>query len=386
MLMLELVFWGGLGCLLYTYLGYPVALFLIARLSPVRPRESFLGTPPRVTMVIAAYNEAKVIAGKIENCLGLDYPAEKLDFVVASDGSSDGTDEIVSAKAGESSRIRLLPLPRGGKASAINAAMKEATGEIIVFSDANTIYSHNAIEELVRHFSDSETGCVCGRLSYRNPGEVVSGKGESAYWRYETALKEMESRLGYVAGANGAIYAIRRDLFAPLPTETINDDFLISMRIVKSGKWCLYEKNAVAYEEVAPDTASEFRRHIRDGAGHYIAIRQLVGLLNPFLGMRSFVYWSHRILRWVAPFILVCVFVLNMLLAEKHPYSWFLAVQITFYLFALLGYAVSGGKSKVPFVLYVPFYFSNLNLALFLGFLKTLTSRIKPAWGRTQRG
>lgn len=380
--LLEATFWISLITLVYTYLGYPVFLWAITRLIPLKKTRSD-AVLPHVTMIIAAYNEAKVIAAKLENCLALDYPAEKLNFIVVSDGSSDATNAIVSGKAASETHIRLLDLPRGGKAAAINTAMKKADGEIVVFSDANTLYEPAALGKLVRHFADTRTGCVCGRLSYRNPGKVISGHGESAYWRYETALKKMESKLGYVAGANGAIYAIRKDLFELLPDGTINDDFFISMRIVLRGFKCLYEAEALAYEEVAPDAKSEFHRHVRDGAGHYIAVRQLIGLLSPFLGLKAFIYWSHRILRWAAPFILICVFVANAALSARQPYSILFLIQAAFYFLATMGYFISHWR-KIPILLYMPFYFCNLNLALLFGFFKVLSGSIKPTWESTR--
>lgn len=381
----ELFFWSGLGALVYTYFGYPLVLYLLSR--GFKPAENKPGSAelPSVALVIAAYNEENVIGAKLDNCLKLDYPGEKIEFLVASDGSTDRTDQIVAARANPDARIRLLSLRRGGKSAAINAAMAGVKSDIVVFSDANTIYSPDSIRMLVKGFSDKTVGCVCGRLSYNNPGKVISGEGESAYWRYETSLKKMESRLGYVSGANGAIYAVRRELFDSLPPGTINDDFTISMRIVKRGYKCLYEESAVAYEDVAPDVKSEFRRHVRDGAGHYIAVWQLAGLLNPLLGIRSFIYWSHRILRWLAPFLLIGVVIANWRLADAQPYSALFAFQAAFYLLAFLGYAASS-FGRAPFFLYVPFYFSNLNLALLFGFLKAISGGAKPAWASTRRG
>lgn len=383
MLLSELAFWSGLLLLVYTYFGYPLLLWLITRFTKRidTPESSYL---PTVTLVIAAFNEAKVIDSKISNSLSLDYPLDKLDILIASDGSTDETNEIVSSRARASSQIKFLPLPRGGKYAAVNAALNSAKGEIVVFSDANTVYDASAIKRLVRHFVGGDVGCVCGRLSYNNPGQVISGKGESAYWRYETALKKMESHLGCVAGANGAIYAIRRKLFSKLPDGTINDDFMISMRIVAKGYRCLYDETAIAYEEVAPDVKSEFRRHVRDGAGHYLAVWRLASLLNPFLGLRSFIYWSHRILRWSAPFMLIVLFVLNVFLATGPLYRGLLLSQVSFYTLALVGYAFSH-YGRAPFFMYVPFYFSNLNLALLFGFIKVVTGRMAPTWQSTQR-
>jgi cellulose synthase/poly-beta-1,6-N-acetylglucosamine synthase-like glycosyltransferase len=339
---------------------------------------------PRVSMLIAAYNEEKVIAAKIENCLQLDYPKGFLKIWIASDGSSDRTNDIVKKYAAIHKNINLLEFPRTGKSGMLNKAIEAIEDKIVVFSDANTEYATDAIKKLVKHFEDPSVGCVSGRLIYRNPGETISGKGESFYWRYETYLKKMESKLGYVAGANGAIYAIKRELFEPFSPRTINDDFTLSMKIVKRGFKCLYEENAMVYEDVAPTMISEFNRHVRDGAGHYIAMISLRGLLNPLLGLRSFIYWSHRILRWLAPFLLILLFVINIFLLSDDLFKVFFAFQVIFYFLALLGWF--GLKYiKMPFILYVPFYFCNLNLALLIGFFKAVANTQKTTWERTER-
>jgi len=385
MILLKAMFWGGVFLLFYVYLGYPLLLIIINKmLSPktLKKKEDYRW--PSVSIVIAAYNEEKVIGDKLKNCLSLNYPAELLEIYIASDGSSDKTNDIVRQYTEKDKRIHLLEFPRTGKSGVLNKAMAYIKSEIVVFSDANTEYMRDALVNLVKHFSDEKVGCVCGRLIYRNPGEVVSGKGENFYWRYETALKKMESRLGYVAGANGAIYAIRKKLFEPLPPKTINDDFMISMRILKRGLKCIYEENAIAYEDVAPNIEGEFRRHVRDGAGHYIAICHLSGLLNPLLGLRSFIYWSHRILRWLAPFILILLFLLNMLLLKIPFYLLSFILQVGFYLSAIISFIYLKNK-RLPFLIYMPFYFCNLNLALLLGFLKALTGRQKIMWERTER-
>ena len=385
MILLEVIFWSGLFLLFYSYLGYPLFLIVVSKiLSPKSLRKKETERWPVVSILIAAYNEEKVIGDKLKNCLALDYPAELLEIYVGSDGSSDKTNDIVREYAEKEKRIHLLEFPRTGKSGVLNKAMACLKSEIVVFSDANTEYIRDALVNLVKHFSDEKVGCVCGRLIYRNPGEVVSGKGESFYWRYETALKKMESRLGYVAGANGAIYAIRRELFEPLPIGTINDDFTISMRIVQKGFKCIYEENAIAHEDVAPNMESEFRRHVRDCAGHYIAVYHLLGLLNPFLGLRSFIYWSHRLSRWAAPFVLILLFLLNMLLLNDLFYLLLFIMHLGFYILAVVGLIYVKTK-KLPFFMYVPFYFCNLNLALLLGFFKAVTGRQKMTWERTER-
>lgn len=384
---IEIIFWAGFAVLAYSYLGYPLLLLALNRFLPsseaapeVEERE-----PKRVSMLVAAYNEEAVIAGKIANALSLDYTSGSLDVWIASDGSTDRTNAIVRAFAEKDERVHLLEFPRTGKSGVLNMAIEKIDGDIIVFSDANTEFTTGALRKLAARFADPGVGCACGRLVYRNPGEAMSGKGESFYWRYETALKKMENRLGYVAGANGAIYAIRRGLFEPLRKGTINDDFVISMRIVEKGFKSVYEEGAVAYEDVAPDAGSEFRRHIRDGAGHYIAVCHLWRLLNPLLGKRSFIYWSHRVLRWAAPFIMIALFALNIALRKEPFYASLLIVHSAFYVAAFAGLLIAGARS-MPFFIYVPFYFCNLNLALLFGFVKAMTGTQKPAWERTERG
>lgn len=385
---LEIVFWAVAALLVYSYAGYPLLLMALGRvLTPeaVHPRKS--GKAPRVSIVVAAYNEEAVIGAKIKGALELDYPPDRLDVWVASDGSTDRTEEIVRAIESESERVHLLAYPRMGKSGVLNKAVEKAGGDIIVFSDANTEFTPGAVARLVERFDDERVGCVSGRLVYRNPGEVTSGRAESLYWRYETALKKMENGLGYVAGANGAIYAIRRELFAPLRPGTINDDFVVSMRIVEKGFRCVYEAAAVAFEDVAPDMESEFRRHVRDGAGHYIAVVHLWRLLNPLLGVRAFIYWSHRVLRWSAPFMMIGLWAANIVLAfaGKPFYAALLAAHTAFYAMALAGLVVSRSGS-MPFFLFVPFYFCNMNLALLCGFAKVLAGTQKSTWERTERG
>jgi poly-beta-1,6-N-acetyl-D-glucosamine synthase len=383
---MKIVYWLALGIIIYAYFGYPIILFLLSSIffpkqeTEVKKNNSW----PYVSLLIAAYNEEKVIGSKIENCLALDYPKDLLDVWIASDGSFDNTNSIVKKYVSTNKNIHLLEFPRTGKSGILNKAIKSIRGEIVVFSDANTEYSTDALKRLVKHFEKPDVGCVSGRLYYRNPGKTISGKGESLYWKYETALKRMESQLGYVAGANGAIYAVRRDLFEPFPPRTINDDFTLSMKIVTKGYKSVYEGNAAVYEDVAPTMESEFNRHVRDGAGHYVAVVHLLGLLNPFLGLRSFIYWSHRIFRWMVPFLLILLFIVNISLLDELSYRVLFILQCIFYFIAIIGW-VGIKKANLPFLIYVPFYFCNLNSALFLGFLRAVANVQKTTWERTER-
>jgi cellulose synthase/poly-beta-1,6-N-acetylglucosamine synthase-like glycosyltransferase len=380
------IFWIEIGILLYTYVGYLLVLTGLTKLIPSNPPLDSIGLNnwPKVSLVVAAYNEERSIGGKINNFQTLDYPFEMVEAWIASDGSSDETNEIVQSFGKKDDRIHLLDFRRSGKSNALNQTIPFVTGDIVVFSDANTEFAPDALKQLTKHFSDPRVGCVSGRLIYRNPGGAISGKGETFYWKYETRLKVLESRFGFIAGANGAIYAIRRNFFEPLPLGTINDDFTLSMQIVKKGYRSIYEKDAIAYEDVAPDIGGEFKRHVRDGAGHYIAISHLLDLLNPLLGTRSFIYWSHRILRWAAPFILIALFFQNICLLNGKYFGTIFTLQVIFYGLALLGLAFAK-SGKLPFFLYVPFYFCNLNLALVLGFLKAILGKQEVTWDRTER-
>ena len=383
---MKIIYWFIFGIIFYTYFCYPIVLYLLSKLFEIKNEKEVndYNKWPKIGLLIAAYNEEKVISAKIENCLMLDYPKDLLHVWIASDGSSDTTNKIVKKYTEVHKNIHLIEFPRTGKSVILNKAMKLIKSEIVVFSDANTEYSTDAVKRLIKHFDDPHVGCVSGRLIYGNPGKTISGKGESLYWKYETSLKKMESKLGYVAGANGAIYAVRRDLFEPFPPRTINDDFTLSMKIVMNGFKSVYDENAIVYEDVSPTMKSEFNRHVRDGAGHYIAVVHLLGLLNPFLGMRSFIYWSHRVLRWMVPFLLIPLFIVNILFLDELIYRALFVLQCIFYLFSIIGW-VGIKKAKLPFLIYVPFYFCNLNLALFVGFFRAAANVQKMTWERTER-
>lgn len=377
----ESVFWLSALALFYAYLGYPALLAVLRWIMPVEIKAEN-ARPPSVSMLIAAYNEERVIAGKLENCLAIDYPG--LAVWVVSDGSTDKTNSIVSGYAGKNAAVHLIELARSGKSAAINSAMPLVDSDIVVFSDANTFFDRDALVRLLGGFKDPRVGFVCGRLIYNNPNDVASGHGEGLYWRYETALKRMESALGYVAGANGAIYAIRRELFEPLPKGAVNDDFTISMRIIERGWYGLYAPEAIAREDVALSMASEFRRHVRDSAGHYKVLLALYGLLNPLLGMRSFIFISHRVFRWAAPPFILTLLLSNILMLGDPFYNAAFILQGAFYSAALLGLACKNAEGPGRIVL-VPFYFCNLNAALVAGFLKAVSGRQGMTWERTER-
>jgi len=380
---LKFIFFASIFLTCYTYLFYPVILKLWSgfkrRGEKTKKFDSYI---PHVTMVVAAYNEEKVIEEKLKNILDLDYPRDKIVAVIASDGSNDRTNEIV--KRYESKSLKLIEYPRMGKVNVLNKTVPLASGEVVVFSDANTMYNSQAIMELVKHFRDASVGCVCGKLKLINPKSVQSGEGEGFYWRYETWIKEKESRLGCVAGANGAIYEIRRDLFEEMPSNIINDDFHISMKIMEKGYKVIYENDAVGIEEVAPDFKSEFLRHVRDGAGHYRAILHLIGLLNPMKGIKFFTYVSHRLIRWMVPFLLPLIFVLNIPLIESPFYMVIFLLQILFYSSAVISFFLQ--KYNVGLKIFnIPLFFLSTNLALMIGFWRNVVGTQGVTWDSTER-
>jgi cellulose synthase/poly-beta-1,6-N-acetylglucosamine synthase-like glycosyltransferase len=336
-----------------------------------------------LALLIAAYNEQAVIEDRIRNALQLDYPREKLQIVVASDGSSDATARIVRSHAG--SGVHLIDnVQRRGKAAVLNSAIAALSADIVILSDANTHTDPQAARSLVRWFADPRIGAVCGRLILKDP---VSGKNvDSLYWRYETFLKRRESDLGALLGSNGAIYAIRRTIYCPIPDQTIVDDFVIPLLAkVRCGCDIIYDPEATAVEESAPDVASEFRRRSRIGAGGWQAIGILWRLLNPLRGWVAFTFWSHKVLRWLCPFFLLLMLVSNAVLAAwSTVYRMLLAVQLLGYGAALAG-AYAPRRTPLVRLLRLANMFVAMNAALFVGFIKWAAGWQRGTWSRTRR-
>jgi poly-beta-1,6-N-acetyl-D-glucosamine synthase len=381
---LELLFYLLNGLILYSYLIYPIGMWLYSSFKG--ENVDVLGTDrdeyyPSVSLIISAYNEDSVIKAKIENCLALDYPFERLEIIIASDGSDDRTNEIIRREA--STRIIFHDLERMGKVNVLNTVIPKANGEILVFSDANTIYNSDAIKQLTKHFKNDTIGCVCGNLQLINP-DTKEVDGESLYWRYEKWIKKSESKLGVVVGANGAIYAIRRNILTPLPGNTINDDFHNSMQTFVKKSKLIFAVEAVAKEDVAVNFQSEFKRHIRDGAGHYREIWHFAALLNPFRGKYFLAYFSHRVLRWLVPFLMISIFILNLLLIDELAFVYLLALQLTFYASAIILFILKRNGINVG-ILNVILFFVSTNLALFIGFFKNILGLQSVKWDSTKR-
>jgi cellulose synthase/poly-beta-1,6-N-acetylglucosamine synthase-like glycosyltransferase len=336
-------------------------------------------------MVIAAYNEVSIIGKKIENCLSLDYPADRIEFLVGSDGSTDGTERVV-ASCGDG-RVKSVHFPRRrGKVVVLNELVPLAKGDIVVFSDANTIYGCGAIKSLARHFTDPRIGGVCGHLRIVNPNQGTAGLGEGLYWRYEVALKKLESRIHSTIGANGAIYAIRRELFRPLPVErALMDDFLIPLKIVELGYRVIYEPEALGQEDASYTIGDEFKRKARIGAANYNSLYYIYPLLNPAAGYVAFFLWSHKVIRWFVPLLLILAFIGNLMVVGHTPFQLFFVLQISFYLLSLVGFIVNLLGLRKLKVLSVPYYFVIVNAALLVGFIRFVTRTQRAAWERSAR-
>ncbi|MEW6381816.1 MAG: glycosyltransferase family 2 protein [bacterium] len=347
--MIKILFFFSLFLIFYTYLLYPLVIFCLNIILRQKKDhlidESFL---PSVSVVVVAHNEKDVIQEKIENCLSLDYPKEKLEIFFASDASTDGTDEII-AQYQKKGAVRFLPVrPRGGKSNALNIAMPHVRGEIVVFSDANTFVQKDAVRKLIRHFADPDIGCVSGRLQFRPVKGNPLGMIESRFWNYETWVKIKEGNIASLPGANGGIYAIRRLLFRPLPIDrAIMDDFIITLRIIGMGYRAISDPQVKALEDTCIRVVDSFEQKIRIGAGNFHGLKYIYPLLSPTRGLIAYILWSHKIIRWFLPFCLMAALISNIFLVHQgRIYQYLIGSQVSFYLVAFLGFLCYLGNKK----------------------------------------
>lgn len=387
----EILFWVSIFFVCYTYVIYPLILGAIIVMKPDTRRDcpgagdNFEALPP-VSMIIAAYNEEKVIKEKLMNCMALNYPPDKLEVLIGSDGSTDRTDWIVEQvrmRWNIPINLRYVKFPRGGKTAVLNKLVPASHGEIIIFSDANSLYQPDSILHAVKHFSDPRIGCVCGELKLRAAG-LKRPNPEQNYWNYEVMLKKMESHFGTVTGCNGGIYAIRKDLFQLLPENTLVDDFLISMRISLTGFDCIYEPQAIACEETAKNIRDEFQRRIRIGSGNIQNLIRLKDIFRFSRGKLAFCYLSHKVIRWMVPIFLVIIFTCNLVALHEKFYGDIFILQMIFYGFGLAGYAMERLGLK-PGIFNIPYVFTSMNLALLLGFIRYCQGIHSATWERTER-
>jgi cellulose synthase/poly-beta-1,6-N-acetylglucosamine synthase-like glycosyltransferase len=390
--MLTVVFWLAAGVILHTYVFYPLLLIALDAVAQAQGSWRYMGGNerrrppaqiglPSVSVLIAAWNEQGCIAARIDNLLGQDYPADKLEILVGSDASSDETDAIVQRYAARG--VKLSRAERCGKAGVLNRLLGLAQGEVLVMTDANSHFERDAIRRLVQPLRDEEVGLVCGRLRLHSPmGAPVA---ESAYWKLESLLKLYESRRGCVMGANGGIYAVRKHLFMPLPAGTVVDDFVAALRVLESGHEVRYEPEAVAHEEAAPDHSGEYRRRVRIAAGCFRALSEHKDLLSLRHGFTAFALWSHKVLRWFVPQAMVMAFLTNLFLARGG--SFYTAVLLgQFAIYALAAMALLGiTPRQVRALADAAGHFVEMNAALLVGFLKYSRGAQGQTWARTDR-
>jgi cellulose synthase/poly-beta-1,6-N-acetylglucosamine synthase-like glycosyltransferase len=375
------LFWASLAALVYTYAGYFVLVSLIGPLARRlrRPHRADASCAPAVTMVVSLHNEEKLIEQRIDNFEALDYPTDKLTLLLGDDCSNDRTRQLIRARVARNPRIRLVEFnTHQGKTEVINQLVPQATGELIAFTDANTFWASDALRLLTRHFADSRVGAAGGQLVLRSATGINT---DDAYWQFETLLKQREADLGVMLGAPGGIYLLRKTLFHPLQSNVIQiDDFIWPVSVYWKHHIGINEPAAVAHEEAAPYVEAEFRRKVRIGTGDYRALRECWPLLLPWRGWVAFAFWSHKVIRWLAPFLLVLVLVSNAFLVTQPFYRGTLYLQVTFYLAAGLGWLMSRQRHLLAKLFRIPYYFVGSNVALLIGCYRCLTGRQQAAW------
>ena len=376
-LVFKLLFFIVLGCIIYSYAGYPLVLLLMGVFSK-REKEHPEHRYPSVALIISAYNEERVIREKIENSLKLDYPRDRLRIIVASDGSIDGTNEIVREYEGRDIQLKAFD-KREGKSATLNRSVLGIEEEILIFSDANSFYQEDAVKRLVHGFMDHHVGCVVGRLIYLDNLSYV-GRGEGIYWRYESSLNKLESRLGSVLVATGTIFAIRRGLFRPVMQDVAND-FQLPAEVAKQGYKIVYEPEAIAYEQSTYFCKEEFsrkRRIIVRGLTGYRHLRSNFG--GPF---RTFQFISRKLLRWWVGPMLPVLYLSNIALLGETPFFVIFLLQTLFYLFAAAGAILRRGVISARIFL-VPFYFTIVNVAAIAAIVTYFAGHRLSSWEKAE--
>ncbi|MDR1671861.1 MAG: glycosyltransferase family 2 protein [Bacteroidales bacterium] len=391
---IAIVFWASAFIVCYAYAGYGVLLWLLVKIKQWAGSGEQIyvydGELPEVTLLVTAYNERDFVAEKIKNSLELDYPEGKLKMVWITDGSDDGTPDLLR----QYPEVVVYHRPeRAGKIAAINRGMKLVGSPIVVFSDANTILGKESIMRMVRLFADPKVGCVSGeKRIYRKEKDMAAGAGEGLYWKYESFLKKYDARLYSVVGAAGELFAVRRALFAEVEHDTLLDDFIISLRIAMQGYIIRYDPEAYACETSSTNIREELKRKIRIAAGGIQSVVRLRPLLNIFkYGVLSFQYISHRVLRWtLAPLCMLLLLASNLALAWQAgfvPNNFFVITfcfQIVFYIMVVSGWFLKDRHIKLK-ILFVPYYFFIMNFAVYLGFFRYVRKKQDVRWERAKR-
>ena len=363
--------------IIYAFIGYPAFLAILSIIFKhtviKRDRTDFT-----VTLIIAAYNEENIIREKLLNSLQLDYPSHNIEIIVSSDGSTDKTDEIVKSFKEQGIKLNRVE-GRKGKTEAQNQTVRLAKGDIIVFSDANAFYKSDSIKNIVQNFNDERVGGVCGKLIYSN-GNNLDKDAESTYWNFESYIKQKESLLSSVIGANGSIYAIRRSLYSPLDN-TLISDFVEPLKVIEKGYRFVYEKEAISSEETESVSGPHtYNRKVRINVRTILGIYNTYNLLNVFkYGWVSFQYFSHKILRYIMPLLLFALFIMNLFLLDYFIWKIIFFLQMTFYSLAYIGY-LRRTNSKQTIIFSLPYYFILVHMAIFTAFYQLGKGERKTTW------
>lgn len=370
---LQFIFWFSAAFIFYTYAGYPVLLYLAAkfRTKPIRK----VSQDPTVSVILAAFNEEKHIEKKLLNLLELDYPEDRIEILIGSDGASDQTNEIVSKF--RSHRIRFFRfIDNRGKPSVLNALVQEARHEILLFTDARQELDRGAVRALTANFFDTEVGCVSGELIFRRAEEGGVSQGMSQYWDYEKQLRKWESNVGSMIGATGALYAIRRRLYPQVPADMLVDDMFIPLAIVQKGYRAVFEPAAQAFDEPSQEAKQELTRKIRTLAGNFQIFKSFPGLFNPAVSPVAWQIFSHKFLRLMIPYFLMLILAANLALLSLPFYRFTLGAQAVFYGVAALE---SFQKNKKG-IGYIPYTFCLLNFSAVIALIRYLKRETKAAW------
>ncbi len=393
---IEIAFWVLLFIVFYAYLGYGILLFILIKIKRIvcrKKKEINEDYEPEVTLFVAAYNEKDYVDAKIKNSFDMEYPKEKIKQVWVTDGSDDGTPDILRKYKDQGVEVYHEDA-RGGKIGAMNRGVKFVKTPIIIFSDGNTMLGKESVQRIVNMFKDPKVGCVSGekRIYSKDSDSAVGSEG--IYWKYESTLKKWDAELYSVVGAAGELFAVRTDLFQDVEKDTLLDDFIVSLRIAMQGYTIQYDPEAYAIESASANVKEELKRKIRIAAGGIQSIVRLSSLLNPFkYGTLSFQYISHRVLRWtLAPVALPLILIANILLAMNagfdnftNIYTLLFYAQVLFYGASLLGWYFENKKIKIK-LLFIPYYFFVMNYAVFLGFGRYLKGQQSVNWERAKRG
>jgi cellulose synthase/poly-beta-1,6-N-acetylglucosamine synthase-like glycosyltransferase len=385
------LFWISAFLIVYSYFLYPCILFALYSIAQIRRDWQYLSGRndrriyalrqeelPSVSLVIAAYNEQRHLPDRIINIRNLEYPRNKLEVIIVSDGSDDRSNEILSGATDEQIRTILLP-SRKGKANALNVGVAQATNDILIFSDAATLFAPDSIQKLVRHFSGPKVGVVCGLLKFKATAE--SQQTEGIYWKYETIIRLMEARFGATLTASGAIYALRRQCFQPISSETVIEDFVVPMRARQLGYSVIFDPEATGIEYAAPSVSGEFTRRVRLAVGSFRAMGELIRVRMNFMTRLAFI--SHKLLRWLVPFFLIALLLSNAFLVKSVPYRVGFLTQSLFYLWAVVGYMFREQMKRIRFGL-LGYFWLAMNVAFLVGFWKYLFGRQDSAWKRVE--